>query len=173
MPAVAALFASVALIGAGAEPPPEFRQSFRLQPTADALAPGTRVYCSRGEDFWRDDVTVRFPSAAVSWSRIAAYYEPTPNVIRLSPWACRTLEGWLRGKATPTLRFMGVYSLSFVHELMHARGIAGERDATCAALRALPGVLRTHLRVRKPAIRQAIVRFAWADNRLKPATHRC
>ncbi len=167
---VAAALAASAPVAAA---PDGFRDSIRLQPIANDLSPGASVYCSRGEAQWKAEVTVRFPTAP-TWSRVGAYYETgggLPPEVFLSPWACRSLEGWLRGKNTPTLQYLAVYALALVHELMHTNGISGEREAECAALKRLPAVLRDHLRVRKPATLKAVMRLAWADNRSSPAAY--
>lgn len=164
------LFLVAALLGT----PEGFRDSVRLEPIAGTVVPGVSVYCPRTEAVWRTEVGNRFPEAP--WNRVGGFYETGaggPDELYLSPWGCRALEGWLRGKNTPTLRYLAVYGLTFVHELMHLRGIAGERDADCAALKALPGVLRTHFKVRSAATMRRVMAYAWADNRAKPAAYRC
>jgi hypothetical protein len=170
------LLTVVALVGvsSAAAAPEGFRETTRLQPIVSALAPGTTVYCSSGEAQWQVVAEQRFPDA--KWSKVGAYTDTgggLPPEMFLNPWACRTLEGWLRGKNTPTLRYMAVYSLTLVHELMHARGVHDERTADCRALTLLPSVLRTHFRVRQPATVRAIMAHAVADNRAKPPAYRC
>ena len=165
-----AVLVVVVVPAAAAAAPSGFRETSRLQPIASAVSPGAIVYCSRSEDLWRTDVSERFPGAP-SWSRVGAYY--VGSEVFLSPFACRALEGWLRGKNVPTLQYLAVYSLTLVHELMHARGIVSERAADCAALKVLPGVLRTYLHVRNAVTLRRVVRLAWADNAAKPAEYRC
>lgn len=119
---------------------------------------------------WQEDVAARFPTVP-QWARVLGYY--VASEVFLSPSTCRALEGWLRGKNVPTLKQLAIQSLTLVHELMHTRGIRGEGDAECAALRALPGVLRVHFHVRDAVTLRKVMQLARADNAAKPYEYRC
>ena len=167
----ATLMLATALPAATAAAAPEgFRETTRLQPIAVALSPAALVYCSMSNTAWQADITVRFPS--LDWTRVGGYRARGTSDVRLAPWTCRALEGWLRGKSVPTLTMLGRHALTLTHELMHTRGINDESETDCAALREMPAMLRTWFKVRNTVTLRTIMAAAWADHRSKPAAYR-
>jgi hypothetical protein len=163
---LAVLVAGVVTAAATAAPN-GFRETSRLQPIAAAVSPGAVVYCSMNATSWAADVEARFP--ALPWQRIDGYRHDAEA--RLAPWICRGLEGWLRGKNVPTLKNLAVYTLTFTHELMHIRGIKDEGDADCAALRAMPTMLRARFGIKRAVTLRTIMRHAWDEHYGKPPAY--
>jgi hypothetical protein len=90
---------------------------------------------------------------------------------RYSPWVCQRLEGWLRGKNVPTRYLFAASTLTFLHELVHARGVRDESVADCTALREMPGVLGRYFGVKRATTLRALMALAWQEHRLKPASY--
>jgi hypothetical protein len=165
---LAVLVAGVVTAAATAAPN-GFRETSRLQPIAAAVSPGAVVYCSMNATSWAADVEARFP--ALPWQRIDGYRVAGTSEARFAPWVCRGLEGWLRGKNVPTLKTFAVYALTFSHELMHARGLTDEGAADCAALRAMPAMLRSRFGIKRATTLRTIMRHAWDNHYAKPPAY--
>ena len=144
-------------VPAAAGAPDGFRDSARLQPITSAIAGRPVVVrCARTNDAWTALLNeYRVPNARGLVLHDAAY---------LSTNVCRSLEGWLRGKAAPTVGTLGVDALTLTHEAMHLRGLVNEHDTDCAALKELPRVLRVQFRVRSTRNLAFAIRYAWAEH---------
>lgn len=148
-------------------PAPEgFRDSTRLTPVASELAGRpVLVRCARTKDAWvalLNEYDVPSARGLVLPEQDAAY---------LSTNACRNLEGWLRGKAVPTVATLGVDAFILAHESMHLRGLLNEHDTDCAALKALPQVLRVSFRVKSTRNVLFAVRSAQAAHDSSPPAY--
>lgn len=156
------VLAGVLVAPATAAAPEGFRESGRLAPIAAALSgKDVAVECGRTDDAW--DALMLSIDAPAS----ATGYAPTDTgVIYLNPVTCRWLEGWLRGKNMPTLERLGWSVLTITHESMHVRGYTNEGATDCAALAAMPSVLRVHFKIRKAATVKTVMAAAWRKHKL-------
>lgn len=148
--------------------PVGFRESARLQPIAAGLAERpVFVRCATSESAWAAMLAPWDLPAGVD-----ALTFPDNAGSYLAPRTCRELEGWLRGKSAPTPQRLGVVVLSLVHETMHLRGVDPEAEAECAALRAMPAVLRRWFGIKRAVTLRAVMNAAWANHRTKPVAYR-
>lgn len=159
------LVVAAAIASSAAAVPDGFRASARLSPIAAEISgKPAEVYCASGASPWATWLTlmrsVNAPPASTG------YVPPTDDVAYLSPDTCQELEGWIRGKNIPKLEQLGWSVLTLVHESMHVRGLDNEGETDCAALAAMPRVLRVHFKVRKPAVLKTVMVAAWKKHRL-------
>lgn len=119
------------------------------------------VRCARTKDDW-----VAFLNEIGLTNAVRGVVLPERDAAYLSPNVCRHLEGWLRGKDAPTVATVGSDALTLAHESMHLHGLLDEHDTDCAALKALPRVLRERFRVRSPRNLMLAMRSAqaWHDS---------
>lgn len=89
---------------------------------------------------------------------------PDADSMQLTSRVCQRLEGWLRGKNTPTPEDLGRELRTFVHESVHLRGIVDEGVTDCTALSLIPGIARLNFRVRSAKVLRAVVQAAWAEH---------
>lgn len=158
------------LVLALAGPPEGFRESARLGPIASAVAGApAAVYCARTTPAWAAQIAA---TGGGDPRLIGGYAMVAESAMHLSPWTCRQLEGWLRGKSVPTLAQFAGSTLLLVHEAIHLRGTTDESVTQCTALRDLPGVLTRRFGVKRAKTRRAIMAAAWRLHRSSPAEYR-
>ena len=132
-----------------------FRESTRLETKAQVYGVPAVVYCSRTAAIWRDYITPNIPVTR-RWTSVQGWHPADTQDVYLYSETCAYIEGWMRGRPVPPERFGGSLSI-LLHELQHVRGILDESDATCAALKDLPGVARKLFGVRKAKTLRAVV----------------
>ena len=147
---VAVLLAVSLDAAAASMPPPNFRESVRLTPIAEALSvPGAKVYCALTPASWRDTVEPLYPG--LRWATLNGYAMVNEPAVYLSPWTCQPLERWKRGKTVP-LADVGRALLTLGHESVHLRGVLDERTTECTALKELRSVARTHFGIKSAKV---------------------
>lgn len=145
---VAALLSALAFAASASavDAPAGFRASVRLSPIASyAAGKPVTAWCSLGESKWT--------ATSGSGLDIGGYAIVGGQDIFLRQSVCRSLEGWMRGKPVLVENVAGGL-LTLLHESAHARGVADEQQATCAALAGvLPSAMRfLHAKPRRAAL---------------------
>lgn len=129
----AALLAPAA---AQAAPPEGFRDTPKLTVRAERLAsvPDVAVYCATSRVAWVAFVRERLRKP--EWQTVTelGLTDIETREMYLAPNVCRTLHAKLAGRRV-VMRTFAYHLFVLTHEAMHARGIANEQRADCAALR--------------------------------------
>lgn len=98
------------------------------------------------------------------------------SVVYLSPLTCAYLDAWQNGKKVKNLYGIAGSLLTLAHESEHAKGVADETDADCAALHAMPRMVTRYFPLRKRESLHDLMFDAWRGHSTKAAiyqTHPC
>lgn len=122
-------------------------------------------------------VSVECAASDAAWARYLASvgYDGVANGLtvfgtaetKFSPIVCSSLRRKLAGKVVPNNLFAPSL-LALVHEAVHLRGVLGEGETDCAAVREMPRVAVRYFGVKAGKQLRAVMATAWAYRKQQP-----
>lgn len=133
--------------------PPGFFPAPKLQPAASSVAgKPVKVWCAKNGAIWH---AVASPDAT-GYVPIVGGHE-----MWLSNLACANLHAWLNGKNPPNSEAVAGSMLTLGHEAEHLRGERDEAMTDCAALRAMPAMVRKFFPLKGRISMHDLMALAW------------